>query len=248
MGNWKMNGSRASVEGIVNGFLREAKGVTGVDVVICPPYLHIPYIAGRLAPSIIHWGGQDISEQPFGPYTGEISAEMLAEFGCQYVIVGHSERRHRHKETNVHVAQKFAAAQRGGLVPVLCVGETAVQREGGRAKRVVGEQLDAVIDGVGIEALGRAVVAYEPVWAVGTGTSATPEQAQAMHAYIREKISARSATIARSLRIIYGGSVTEANAEAIFSEDDVDGGLIGGASLRPKEFLAICLAAAATIR
>jgi triosephosphate isomerase len=188
-------------------------------------------------------GAQDVSEHAQGAFTGEVAASMLRDIGATHVLVGHSERRQYHGESSACVAAKFAQAQAAGLIPVLCVGETLEQRDAGATEAVVGEQLDAVVQHSGIAALATAVMAYEPVWAIGTGRTATPAQAQAVHAFIRDKLAAVDATIASSLRILYGGSVKPANAAELFAQADIDGGLIGGASLVAEDFLAICAAA-----
>jgi triosephosphate isomerase len=190
----------------------------------------------------VAWGAQNVSQHAKGAYTGEVSAAMLNDFGCAYVIVGHSERRALYGESDAVVAEKFAAAQAAGLTPILCVGETLEERETGVTEQVVGRQLDAVIAKSGVAALARAVVAYEPVWAIGTGKTASPDQAQAVHAFIRGKVGALDAAIAEGLIIQYGGSMKAANAVELLSQPDIDGGLIGGAALNAEEFLAICRA------
>ncbi|HNR92892.1 MAG TPA: triose-phosphate isomerase [Dokdonella sp.] len=240
-GNWKMHGSRAMARELVDALVPAATGT--VEVVVLPPF---PYLAGLVeahAGAALAFGGQDLSEHAQGAYTGEVSAAMLADIGCRYVLVGHSERRQYHAETDVVVARKFMAAQAAGLVPVLCVGELLEHREAGRTEAVVGAQVEAVIAAAGVAAFAHAVVAYEPVWAIGTGRTATPDQAQEVHAFLRGKISALDATIADSLRILYGGSVKAANAGELFARPDIDGGLIGGASLVAADFLAIVDAA-----
>jgi len=191
----------------------------------------------------LHPGAQDLSEHAQGAYTGEVSAAMLKDIGCSYVLAGHSERRQYHAESDDLVARKFVAAQGAGLVPILCVGETLDERDGGATERVIARQLDAVVARAGIGAFGKAVLAYEPVWAIGTGRTATPEQAQAVHKFIRDKLAGLDGTIAGSLRLLYGGSVKPSNAAELFGQPDVDGGLIGGASLVAEDFLAICDAA-----
>ncbi|WP_395684429.1 triose-phosphate isomerase [Dokdonella sp.] len=241
-GNWKMHGSRALAGELVAGV---AAGLgASVDVAVLPPF---PYLDGLIAAhrgSRIAFGAQDLSEHPEGAYTGEVSAAMLHDIGCMYALVGHSERRQYHAESDALVARKFVAAQAKTLVPILCVGETLAEREAGTTEAVIGRQLEAVIERAGAGAFLRAVVAYEPVWAIGTGRTASPEQAQAVHAFIRGKFAERDATIANSLRLLYGGSVKPANAVELFGQPDVDGGLIGGASLVAADFLAICAAAA----
>jgi triosephosphate isomerase len=242
-GNWKMNGSRESVQALLAGVLEGMSSVTSAEVAVCPPAIYIPQVQQMLAVSAVAWGGQDVSTELSGAFTGEISASMLLDFGCRYAIVGHSERRTLHRETDDLVATKVAVAIKAGLTPILCVGELLEEREAGDTEEVVGRQLDAVLDKVGAAALAQAVIAYEPVWAIGTGKTATPEQAQEVHAFIRGRVAAQDAQVAEQIRILYGGSVKAANAEELFSKPDIDGGLIGGASLDAGEFLAICRAA-----
>jgi triosephosphate isomerase len=240
-GNWKMNMTRASAAELVRAIC-EAR-VTVADVALFPPYVYLAELIAACRGAPITFGAQDVSQHEQGAHTGEVAAAMLADIGATHVLVGHSERRHDHGESNACVAAKFMRAQAAGLVPVLCVGETLDQRDAGTTERVIEAQLDAVIEHGGIEALANAVVAYEPVWAIGTGRTATPEQAQAVHAFIRGKLAALDATISSSLRILYGGSCKPANAAVLFTQPDVDGGLIGGASLVAADFLAICAAA-----
>ena len=241
-GNWKMNGSRDSVKELIDGIKAGVGAVDATEVAVCPPYIFIPEAAASLDGSAVAWGGQNLSTESAGAYTGEISSSMLLDFGCKYVIVGHSERRALYGEDDALVARKFAVARKAGLVPILCVGETLDEREAGITEQVVARQLDAVIDLEGVDALPDAVVAYEPVWAIGTGKTATPEQAQDVHAFIRGRVAAKSATVAEGLRILYGGSVKGSNAVELFAKADIDGGLIGGASLEAGEFLTICRA------
>jgi triosephosphate isomerase len=242
-GNWKMHGSRAEngqlVDAIINGFGGDAR----VDCVVCPPFVYLHEIARQLRDGGLHLGGQDVCAEASGAYTGEISAAMLRDVGCRYVIVGHSERRALYGEDDRLVARKFVAAQAAGLTPILCVGEQLADREAGSTYEVIQRQLDAVLAIVDVATLARAVVAYEPVWAIGTGRNATPDQAQDVHAFIRGRIAARDAKIAAALPLLYGGSVKAGNAGELFAMPDVDGGLIGGASLKSEEFLAICRAA-----
>lgn len=245
-GNWKMHGSLAGNAELLLG-LRELLPASSVDCVVCPPFVYLPAVGAALAGSAIELGAQDVCEQSeSGAFTGEVSASMLREVGCRYAIVGHSERRAIYGESDELVARKFAAALAAGLVPILCVGESLQEREAGATEAVVIRQLDAVINAVGVAALGRGVLAYEPVWAIGTGRTASPEQAQEVHACLRGRIAAIDVTIAGSMRILYGGSVKAGNAKDIFAMPDVDGGLIGGASLKAAEFAAIVAAAAAT--
>jgi triosephosphate isomerase len=210
---------------------------------VCGPYPYLVQAQSALQGTSIAWGAQNLSQHEKGAYTGEVSARMLSDFSCSYVIVGHSERRSLYREDDKTVAAKFVAAQAGGITPILCVGETLQEREAGITEQIVARQLDAVIELAGVEALGNAVVAYEPVWAIGTGKTATPEQAQAVHAFIRGKISALAAGVAQELVIQYGGSVKASSAAQLFGMPDIDGGLIGGASLVAEEFVAICRAA-----
>lgn len=240
-GNWKMHGSLADNDALLTAVLAGMAGVKA-EVAVCVPYPYLAQAQARLAGSAIAWGAQNMSQHGKGAYTGEVSAAMLNDFGCKYVIVGHSERRAIYGESDQVVADKYAAAQAAGLTPILCVGETLNEREECITEQVVGRQLDAVIEKCGVASLARAVVAYEPVWAIGTGVTATPDQAQSVHAFIRGKIRALDAAIADHLVIQYGGSVKGANAAELFAQPDIDGGLIGGASLAADDFLAICRA------
>jgi len=240
-GNWKMNGSLAANAELLKALREGAQA--DCECAVCVPYPYLHQAKAELEGSKVGWGAQDVSEHVGGAFTGEISAGMLRDFGCRWVLVGHSERRTLHNETSAVVAGKFAAAQQAGLVPVLCVGETLAEREGGVTERVVAEQLDAVIDRCGAGKVARAVIAYEPVWAIGTGRTASPEQAQDVHRFIRERLAALEPAAANGLRVLYGGSVKAANAAQLFAMPDIDGGLIGGASLDAREFLAICAAA-----
>jgi triosephosphate isomerase len=228
-GNWKMHGSRASIAALLDALVEENPS----GCAVCAPFPYLAQVAERLRGSRIAWGAQNVSEHAQGAYTGEVSAAMLAEFGCRYVIVGHSERRHIFGESDAQVAAKFAAVRGAGMTPILCVGETLEEREAGRTEQVVARQLDVVLQK---STFTGAVLAYEPVWAIGTGRNATPEQAQAVHAFLRRKLSPDTL-------ILYGGSVKPQNAAEIFAMPDVDGGLIGGASLVAKDFLDIVKAA-----
>ncbi len=241
-GNWKLNGSKASIETLMQGILAGMAPLDKVAVAVCPPYVYIPLTQSLLTGSSVALGSQDVADQTAGAYTGEVSAVMLKEFGCTYAIVGHSERRALYAEQDNDTARKFAAARKQGLKPILCVGETLAEREQGITEAVVGRQLDAVIALEGVEALADGVIAYEPVWAIGTGKTATPAQAQEVHAFIRSKIAAMDEAVAAKVQILYGGSVKGANAAELFAMPDIDGGLIGGASLEAQEFLAICKA------
>ncbi len=235
-GNWKMHGNRVSNRALLDAVLAGIDGLAGVECAVCVPYSYLGEVAGRLAGTPLAWGAQNLSEHAQGAYTGEVSAAMLAEFGCSYVLVGHSERRQLFGETDAAVAAKFAAAAGQGITPILCLGETLAEREAGRTEEAVGRQLEAVFRLNDRKSFEKAVVAYEPVWAIGTGRTAAPEQAQAVHAFLR-------AELLPATRILYGGSVKPANAKDIFSMPDVDGGLIGGASLVAAEFIAIARAA-----
>ena len=248
-GNWKMHGSRASnaalVGGIAAGLARNAPLAARCDVAIFPTFVHLESVAALAAATPIAWGAQDCCAEPGpGAYTGEVAASSLQELGCRYVLVGHSERRALYGESDELVARKFVAAQAAGLVPVLCVGETLAERDRDETHAVVARQLSAVLERAGVAALARAVVAYEPVWAIGTGRTATPAQAQDVHAFIRGRIAALDGSIAGSVRLLYGGSVKASNAHELCSMPDVDGGLVGGASLNAEEFVAIVAAAA----
>jgi triosephosphate isomerase len=242
-GNWKMHGSRADAQQLVGGLIARGTGTGDSEVVVCPTFVHLADVARQLAGSRIALGAQDVCAEEPGAHTGEVAASMLADIGCRYVIVGHSERRALYGEDDALVARKFQAAQRHGLVPILCVGETLAERDAGATARVVLRQLDAALDGAGAGAFARAVVAYEPVWAIGTGRTASPQQAQEVHALIRGRIAEKDDRIGASLRVLYGGSVKAGNALELFAMPDVDGGLIGGASLKAEDFVAICRAA-----
>ncbi len=240
--NWKMHGSRAENAPLVDAVLG-APSHPGVDCVICPPFVYLMEIARQLRDAAVKLGAQDVCAEATGAHTGEISAAMLRDVGCAYVIVGHSERRSLYGEDDVLVARKFAAAQSRGLTPILCVGEQLSEREAGHTEQVVARQLEAVLALTSVAGFGRAVIAYEPVWAIGTGRTATPAQAQQVHAFIRGRLAGRDAKIAEGLQILYGGSVKAGNARELFTQEDVDGGLIGGASLKAEEFLSILAAA-----
>ncbi len=243
-GNWKLNGSSAANEALIAGIVAGVPGGSGFSLLVCPPYPYVAAVAAQVAGSAVSVGAQNVSEHESGAYTGEVAASMLADIGCEYVIVGHSERRAIYGESSFQVAAKFQAAQAAGIVPILCVGETLEEREAGTTESVVDYQLGAVLDAAGIGAFARAVVAYEPVWAIGTGMTATPEQAQDVHKHIRAQLSAKDAGIAAGVQILYGGSMKGENAAGLLAMPDIDGGLIGGASLKAKDFLAIAEAAA----
>lgn len=238
-GNWKMHGALRENEALL-GDLCEGVGAISSEVMVCPPYPYLSQVAARVAASGVLLGAQDVSPHSKGAYTGEVSAAMLRDVGCTHVIVGHSERRMLHGESDALVAEKFSAASDAGLVPVLCVGETLAERERGDAEIVVVRQISAVLDRVGVAALRGALIAYEPVWAIGTGVTASPEQAQAMHAAIRACVARISQAVAEEVRILYGGSVKPENAAQLFCQPDIDGALVGGASLISGDFLAIC--------
>jgi len=239
-----MNGSNVANAELVDGIIAGMPSIETVDVLICPPFPYLGAMAGKVRGSGVFLGAQNISQHVSGAYTGETSASMLVEAGCEYVLVGHSERRAMMGESSEIVATKFVAAQGAGLRPILCVGETLQQREAEQTEAVIDEQLTAVLDVAGVE-FGNAVVAYEPVWAIGTGKTASPEQAQDVHRHIREVLRSRTGDAADSTKILYGGSVKGDNAPGLFSKPDIDGGLIGGASLKATDFLAIADAAAA---
>ena len=241
-GNWKLNGSLESIKQLVAGITAGAGETGNTQIAVCPPFVYIPLVSNLLADTKVAVGSQDVSDQESGAFTGEISGPMLQDFKCTYAIVGHSERRALYGEDDAFTARKFAAARKVGLIPVLCVGETLEEREQGITEDVVARQLDAVIELEGIEAIGDAVIAYEPVWAIGTGKTASPQQAQDVHAFIRGKLAGLNQGVADKVQILYGGSVKGSNAEELFAMDDIDGGLIGGASLDAGDFLAICKA------
>ncbi|WP_303783286.1 triose-phosphate isomerase [Azovibrio restrictus] len=242
-GNWKMNGSLAANQRLVDQLVARLSGEQRVDVAVCVPYPYLDQVSRLLRGSCVQLAAQDVSSHGAGAYTGEVSAAMLQDFGCRYVLIGHSERRSLHGETDALVAEKFAVVQQAGMVPVLCLGETLMERQSGATLSVVFRQLDAVLARVGVAQLAGAVLAYEPVWAIGTGLTATPEQAQEVHRALRQHVEARDAGVAAALRIVYGGSVKADNAGRLFAQPDVDGGLVGGASLDAEDFLAICQAA-----
>ena len=243
-GNWKMHGSRSANEALLSELERRLRPEWPIDVVVLPPYVYLADAARLLDQGSIALGAQDVCAEAGGAFTGQVSAAMLKDVGCRYVIVGHSERRRLNHEDDVMVARKFAAVLGAGLIPMLCVGETLDEHEAHQAQSVVARQVDAVVAMNGIGSFATAVIAYEPVWAIGTGRTATPQQAQAIHAYLRGRIAAQDANIADDLRILYGGSVKGGNAAELFSMPDVDGGLGGGASLSADEFQQICAAAA----
>lgn len=243
-GNWKMHGMRSANGALLAELEQRLMPEWQVDVVVFPPYVYLAEAVRMLDESDIAVGAQDVCAEPMGAFTGQVAAVMLKDVGCRYVIVGHSERRRLYHEDDVFVARKFGAALQAGLTPILCVGETLEEREANRTEAVVARQLEAVAAMNGASSFSQAILAYEPVWAIGTGRTASPSQAQAVHAYLRGRIGAQDAKIANGLRILYGGSVKGSNAAELFSMPDVDGGLVGGASLSADEFLDICAAAA----
>jgi triosephosphate isomerase len=242
-GNWKMHGSRVENASLVRSLLDLLRPDRGAEVLVCPPFVYLWETGRLLKDSDVQLGCQSISAEAQGAFTGEVSASMVRDVGCRYAIVGHSERRHLYGESDALVARKFVAAQAYGLVPLFCVGETLDERESSRTNEVVARQIDAVLAVTGVRAFARAIIAYEPVWAIGTGRNASPEQAQEVHAMVRTKLAALDAMIAQSVRILYGGSVKGSNAQELFSMPDIDGGLVGGASLKADEFAQICAAA-----
>ncbi|MGE5095237.1 MAG: triose-phosphate isomerase [Betaproteobacteria bacterium] len=245
VGNWKLNGSLAGNESLLRALLREIPRDTDVACAVCVPSPYLAQVQGLLAGSGIGWGAQDVSRHDQGAYTGEVSGRMLAEFGCRYAIVGHSERRTLFGETDALVAEKYAAARRAKLTPIFCIGETLEQRERGETETVLARQVDALLDKCGVAELDGGIVAYEPVWAIGTGRTATSAQAQEAHGFIRGRIAAKDRAIAQKLALLYGGSVKASNAAELFAMPDVDGGLVGGASLVAEDFAGIWRAARA---
>ncbi len=243
-GNWKMNGSSAANAELVAGIIAGYPAGSGFSLLVCPPFPYVAAVAAQVEGSPVKVGAQNVSEHDKGAYTGEVAPGMLRDIGAEYVIVGHSERRALYGESSEQVAAKFVAAQAAGITPILCVGETLEEREAGATEAVVDEQLDAALDAAGIAAFARAVIAYEPVWAIGTGMTATPEQAQDVHRHIRSRLAAHDEAIAAGVQILYGGSMKGDNAAGLLAQPDIDGGLIGGASLKAQDFLAIAAAAA----
>ena len=246
VGNWKMHGSMAQVRQLLEGVATCSADLKKVEIAVGPTLLHIGLAAEVCAGEAaghLKLAAQNLFAEPAGAFTGEVSAPMLAEYGVNYVIVGHSERREIFAETDQVVAAKFKATQASGLIPILCVGESLAQRECGTSAEVVLAQLNAVIEAAGIEALQSAVLAYEPIWAIGTGKTASKEQAQEIHRVLREHIAKSDTAVAQVIRILYGGSVSAANATELFSQADIDGGLVGGASLKVEEFVSICKSA-----
>lgn len=243
-GNWKMNGSNAANKALVAGLLDGVPEGDGFELLVCPPFPYLAAVAQQAAGSKVSVGAQNVAEHEAGAYTGETAPSMLVDVGCAYVIVGHSERRAMYGESSQQVAAKYVAAQAAGLRPILCVGETLEERESGTTESVINEQLDAVVELAGIASIANAVIAYEPVWAIGTGMTATPDQAQDVHRHIRARLAIADAELAAKVQILYGGSMKGENAPGLLSMEDIDGGLIGGASLKARDFLAIAQAAA----
>lgn len=235
-GNWKMHGTQSFTKELISYLLENTKN-TEHEIAVFPPYPYLLLIQELLHASSIQFGAQDVSAHDTGAYTGEVSASMLADVGCRYVLIGHSERRAYHQETNEIIAEKCQLAHQNKLVPILCVGETQFERDAGSTYDVISSQLASLLDSTFLE---HAIIAYEPVWAIGTGKTATPDEAQAVHRFIREKIAKKNSSIADKIRILYGGSVKASNAAELFSMPDIDGGLIGGASLKKEEFVALC--------
>lgn len=243
-GNWKMHGSKAFVTELNQGLKQQTNSMTAIDIAVCPPALYISQTTDELVGSNVKIGAQNIAEEAVqGAFTGEISVAMLKDMKCDYVILGHSERRAIYGETDAQIANKVAIALEAGITPIFCVGETLEERESGTMESVIATQLDAVISKVGIDQFENIVIAYEPVWAIGTGVTASPEQAQEVHAFIRDKLARLNRAVAEKVIIQYGGSVKPNNAAELFAQADIDGGLIGGASLNAEDFAAICQAA-----
>ena len=241
--NWKMHGNLKQNQALLQSYVQTLSNLKHTQVVVCAPYPYLAQLQNMLANTDIAWGAQNMAKNEIGPFTGEVSAEMLRDFGCEYVIIGHSERATAYCESDENIAQKFMVAKQYGLTPILCVGETLIEREAGVMEMVVGKQLDAIINTHGAAMFADAIISYEPIWAIGTGLAATPEQAKNMHVFIRNKIANLNADAANHLKILYGGSVNPQNAVQLFAVDNIDGGLIGKCSLNAQEFAAICHAA-----
>lgn len=252
MGNWKLNGSKTFTRELVTSLKTELKGVSGCDIAIAPPVMYLAEAEAALkgcgcscsGESLIKLGAQNVDLNQQGAFTGDISAEMLKDFDAKYIIIGHSERRQYHQESDEFIAKKFGVLKEAGLVPVLCIGESETENEAGKTEEVCARQIDSVINALGVEAFNGAVIAYEPIWAIGTGKSATPSQAQAVHKFIRSHIAEKSQAVADQIIIQYGGSVNDTNAAELFTQPDIDGALVGGASLKPPAFAMIVKAAA----
>ncbi|WP_392565104.1 triose-phosphate isomerase [Utexia brackfieldae] len=244
MGNWKLNGSKEMAKTLVAGLKQNLADVKNCDVAIAPPVMYLDFVREQLSGSAINLGAQNVDTAVSGAYTGDISAQMLKEMGTKYIIIGHSERRTYHKESDSFIAKKFAVLKENGLIPVLCIGETEAENEANQTEAVCARQIDAVLETLGAAAFKDAVIAYEPIWAIGTGKSATPAQAQAVHKFIRDHIAKKDAEIAKQVIIQYGGSVNDSNAAELFTQPDIDGALVGGASLKADAFAVIVKAAA----
>lgn len=240
--NWKMHGNLARNHALVDGYLQGLQSLSQADVVICVPYPYLAQIQSLLSGTHVAWGAQNLAKYEEGAYTGEVSAEMLCDFGAQYVIIGHSERSTAYCESDENIAEKFMMAKRHGLTPILCVGETLLEREAGVMERVVGKQLDTIIHLFGGEAFANSIVSYEPIWAIGTGLAASAEQAVAMHQFIRDTVSAADKSAADTLKILYGGSVNPQNAVQLLNQQEIDGALVGRCSLNAEQFIKICQA------
>lgn len=241
--NWKMHGNMAQNKALIDGYLKQLSQLEHTQVVVCPPFPYLAQIQDLLVDTPIAWGAQNMAKKSAGAYTGEVSVEMLKDFGCEYVILGHSERSTAYCESDDNIADKFKLAKDSGLTPILCVGETLIEREAGVMERVVGEQLDVIISKYGAECFHQAIISYEPIWAIGTGLAATPEQATAMHQFVKGKLETAYGGEINQLKILYGGSVNPQNAVQLFVEPEIDGGLVGRCSLDEQYFAKICQAA-----
>lgn len=242
-GNWKLNGTLNSISELLDRISNLSSTINIAELAVCPPHIYLPHVQQKLENTNISYGAQDCSDQEHGAYTGEVSATMIREFGCKYIIVGHSERRHMYGESNELVAIKLEQVEANSLIPILCVGETLEDRDGGHTEIIIAKQMDAILERLGVEVFKNCVIAYEPVWAIGTGKTATPDQAQEVHEFIRLKLDALDKEIAANIRILYGGSMKPENAKELLKQNDIDGGLIGGASLNAEDFIAIAKAA-----
>jgi triosephosphate isomerase len=242
VGNWKMHGNLSRNKALLEGVLDGVRELTNADYGVCVPFPYLAQAQAMLQGSNIAWGAQNISQNEQGAFTGAVAAGMLVDFDCRYVIIGHSERRALFHESNEIAAAKFDTAIKAGLTPIFCVGETLAERESGVTEQVVARQLEVILNHVGAQAVAKSVIAYEPVWAIGTGKTATPEQAQAVHSFIRQRVAQLDANVAQNLQILYGGSMKPSNAVELMAQPDIDGGLIGGAALVVEDFVAICRA------
>lgn len=242
VGNWKMHGNLARNQVLLEGVLAGVRDLHNADYGVCVPYPYLAQVQSMLRGSNVAWGAQNVSQNEQGAFTGAVAAGMLVDFDCRFVIIGHSERRALFHESNEIAAAKFDAAIKAGLTPIFCVGETLAERESGVTEQVVARQLEVILSHAGAHAVAKSVIAYEPVWAIGTGKTATPEQAQAVHAFIRQRVAQLDANVAQNLRILYGGSMKPNNAAELMAQPDIDGGLIGGAALVAEDFVSICRA------